>query len=275
MISFSTFYNVFDSVPKTSAVTFHRFAQLFSQPSMSSEKQDVTAIMWSPARWPVGATRRLKTEVLDVSCLVLDFDHGTTLQEEATRWIDYAFLMHTSYRHTPQAHRFRVILPFKEPVLPEDWDEVWAWGASVSPAADPKCRDVGHVYAMPRVSQEGLKWFFSGANPGPLLSPGRLRFPELPEGVKRKFHMNAPYVAASPQALERQAAAIRMRAELTYDGRATGILCPRCGAASVWFHIEPGEMMTARCGHDQSCGSYFSLDRLERALFKRGFVFKR
>lgn len=272
MISFSTFYNVFDSVPKTSAVTFHRFAQLFSQPSLSPEKQDNTALMWSPARWPVGSTRRLKAEVLDVSCLVLDFDHGTTLQEEATRWKDYAFLLHTSYRHTREAHRFRVILPLKEPVLLEDWDEVWAWGESVSPAADPKCRDAGHVYAMPRVSQEGLKWFFSGANPGPLLSPGKLRFPEVPEGMKRGYRRNAPYVPTSQEALDRRAAAVRMKAVLTYDGRATQIVCPRCGSASVWFHIEPGEMMTARCGHDQSCGSFFGLAALERGLFKRGLL---
>lgn len=45
------------------------------------------------------------------NCVVVDVDHGTPLATAVDLLKDYKFLMYTTKRHTPEANRYRVIIP--------------------------------------------------------------------------------------------------------------------------------------------------------------------
>jgi hypothetical protein len=45
------------------------------------------------------------------NCIIIDVDHGTPLATAVDLLKDYKFMMYTTKRHTPEANRFRVILP--------------------------------------------------------------------------------------------------------------------------------------------------------------------
>ena len=45
------------------------------------------------------------------NCVIVDVDHGTPLATAVDLLKDYKFMMYTTKRHTPEANRFRVILP--------------------------------------------------------------------------------------------------------------------------------------------------------------------
>jgi hypothetical protein len=63
----------------------------------------------------------------------------------------------------------------------------------------------------------------------------------------------------------RERAAIEAGAQLAgvdAERRATGIVCPACGRASVWFYLAPTRLRRARCNHRESCGWTGGVDEL-------------
>lgn len=269
-ISWSVFRGLYDSQPLPITQYLSSFAAVWGKPQIGPKLGD-QAPMWSPAKWPKTALRRLGCDVIDVSCLVLDFDKGTTLAEEAERWKGHYFIIHTSFSHTPEHHRFRMILPFQTPVPRDEWPEVWAWAQSLSPAIDPKCKDVGHVYALPRAPvRANYSWAINHGHP--LLVPGRIAQGQQAAGlpVVRKPRAEntstglVEYTPTTPEGHERLRVAVALGGEVNPDGVARKVLCPGCGRRSVWFFIEPAKKKTASCGHD-TCG-YWHVDVLEREV---------
>tara|TARA_R110000824_G_scaffold94756_2_gene228390 strand:+ start:2617 stop:3600 length:984 start_codon:yes stop_codon:yes gene_type:complete len=129
---------------------------------------------WSPTRYREGA-KRGKADVLALSCLVLDYDSGTTIQTALNSWSWRPGILHTSWSHTEDHHRFRVILPLAEPVPAEDWGGVFSWAdrwtrrctneseiqtpedyhrATWESTIDTKCKDTGRLYYLPAVRAE-------------------------------------------------------------------------------------------------------------------------
>lgn len=80
--------------------------------------KDVGGII--PARLRNG--ERKKVNVIDAQILMLDFDEGRISEV----WGNFDFfgiagMLHTTHSHTPENNRFRVILPLKRPVTPEEY----------------------------------------------------------------------------------------------------------------------------------------------------------
>lgn len=59
-----------------------------------------------------GTVRRCSANAMGVSGLVLDYDHAKTMHEACVELDGLEFVMYTTYNHTPDNERFRVVLPF-------------------------------------------------------------------------------------------------------------------------------------------------------------------
>jgi hypothetical protein len=109
---------------------------------------------WSPVLYPPGVKRGADV-VIHVSCLVLDHDDGTPIAEATTPWEDYFHIVHTTWSHTPEHPKFRVVLPLAEPVLPQHWPAVWKWTeARVGHSVDLSSKSIGRIYGLPTVRTE-------------------------------------------------------------------------------------------------------------------------
>jgi hypothetical protein len=119
---------------------------------------------WSPAVFTGDV--RAKRNAESISCLVLDYDTGTTSLEDAFDfWAFEAFapskktrfttacLVHTSYSHTPEHPKFRVVLPFSRAVDAKEFEAIWTHAVDLATKAgheiDVACKDPSRFWFLP------------------------------------------------------------------------------------------------------------------------------
>ncbi len=119
---------------------------------------------WSPAIFK--DDKRAKKNVERVCCLVLDYDAGTTpIQTAFDFWSWEAFavfrqspfttacLLHTSFSHTAEHPKFRVVMPFSRPVDAGEFEVIWTWIADLAEKAghkiDQSCKDPSRMWFCP------------------------------------------------------------------------------------------------------------------------------
>jgi len=134
-----------------------------------SAKRDLR--LWSPAYYRPGAKKRGKEGVTHVSCLVLDYDDGTSIAEASTTWSSWFHLVYTTWSHTPDQPRFRLAMPLAFPVPAEEWAAVWSWAEEHAHfTIDPSMKSPAATYALPAVrSRDWPREAFS--RPGAILDP--------------------------------------------------------------------------------------------------------
>ncbi len=124
--------------------------------------------LWAPLLFRPGG-KRDAADIQHVSCLVLDYDDGTPIDEADDVWRPWFHIIHTTWSHTPAHPKFRVVLPLARPVAPAAFLDVWRWAEDRTGfAIDPTGKGVARAYAIPvvpdaRASRRAL------AHPGPLL----------------------------------------------------------------------------------------------------------
>lgn len=139
--------------------------QMLSE-ARSDPKRDLR--LWSPAHYPPDS-RRGSENVVHLSCVVLDYDGGTGIDEAAAAWQDAFHIVHTTWSHTPEVPKFRLILPLAEPVRPADWRTVYEWAEErAAGTVDPTGKSVGTTFALPAVPDAAVPRV-AFARPGPLL----------------------------------------------------------------------------------------------------------
>ncbi len=219
---------------------------------------------WSPA---IYAPRQIRSRdgVVAVSCLVLDYDDGTDIDEALSPWEQHTVLLHSSWSHTVSHPRFRLVLPLHEPVAASEWPAVWRWAESRSLGViDKACKDPSRLYLLPAVPSRLSPYERRVLNVGgPLLKPGRVAAPpprRRAQGALQPMHAQARQILNTSQAA-RERAADHLGATVR-SGRAEYITCPGCGRPSVWFWLAPGQMSTAACKHKNSCRWWGHLDTL-------------
>ena len=227
--------------------------------------------------------RRL-ANVETCSMVVLDVDHGATLDEASTLFEGVAHVLYTSFRHTPAEHRFRVVLPLSRDVDAETYRRLWRWASDqLGGKADPQASDPSRLFfrycrtehaehcvqldaplldvdaalaAIPPPAPRKDTWTFRGVE-----LPVRPPAPSWrhPDALVEQ-HRQARRLRDDPRA--RRELAVRLDARiLERDGGevATAITCPSCGRPSAWFFIAPQRKHTAACNHRQHCGWWGSL----------------
>jgi hypothetical protein len=149
---------------------------------------------WSPTAYVAGHTTRGNAGVESVSCLVFDCDR---VPPDPKRLEGVYWLGHTTWSHTPQAPRWRVIIPLARPVPARQWTDVWRRArASLCPEADPACKDPSRAYWLP--SHDGGVSAKTRRHEAPLLDPWTL--PELPVEPRPK----APGLSRTPVSRDRR-----------------------------------------------------------------------
>ena len=167
------FPNTYARDIRQTRATWGKLVETFTTFKVRESKAKLPA--WSPAIYKEGATRG-SAGVVALSCLVLDYDNGkATIEDARAAWGAWPAILHTSWSHTAEHHKFRVILPLWAPVPAEDWPGVFRWaeswtrttdtpGHEMSPeeysraawihTIDPACKDPGRIFYGPAVRAE-------------------------------------------------------------------------------------------------------------------------
>ena len=247
---------------------------------------------WSPALYKEGHTRG-KAGVSALSCLVLDYDNGTPIAAALDCWGWRPGILHTSYSHTEEAPRYRVILPLSEPVPAEDWPGVFAWAERWSstllnpedierpedyhkarhrPTIDPACKDPGRVFYVPALQAEDSAHYATSWNPpGGFLgryTPWERQLKQYRQAAQARKRRRTypkrerlPWNTAHKRVRERLRHDPQARQELgerlggePMGDRMRRVPCPGCGNPSVWWFLNPDRKTRAECNHHNSCG---------------------
>lgn len=222
-----------------------------------------TMPMWSPVL--LNPARRAKRNVVSASCLVLDYDDGTPLDEATQTWDPWYRVLHTSWSHRPDHHKFRVVMPLSRDVTPEEYATLWRWAEwHCDRAIDKACKDISRAWLRPAVDLEDAAHqakFDAGAVGGPLLDPDEVMplAPPLPPRPKRE-----PINLASLPDMSHLRGLHLDPASREFLGHELGgvvdeekvrlVECPRCRRPSVWWWLDPDWIVDAMCTHKQSCG---------------------
>ena len=127
----------------------------FERPRDASNKSGLPG--WSPATF--AENRRAKKDVEAVHALVLDYDDGTPIEQALEVWGSFLGLLHTTWSHTEEKPRFRVVAVLSRPVTAEEHAVLWAWAerraSSSGHRVDPSCKDPSRLWFMPGVPNGG------------------------------------------------------------------------------------------------------------------------
>ena len=64
--------------------------------------------------------RRCKNNVVAINGIVLDIDDNTTIAQAQDLYRDIEYVLYTTFRHTQARNKFRIVIPFSQPLLAED-----------------------------------------------------------------------------------------------------------------------------------------------------------
>lgn len=218
---------------------------------------------WSPVA--LTEPRRATANVASVGCLVLDVDSGADLDRARADWQPWQYLLHTTYSHTPDAPRYRLVVPLTHPVDASGHRRVWRWAMHRAGYQDRQASDPARAYYRPAIPSDAAEWHVE-THDGPMLDPDGCRPPRR----RSTRPTAAPRTAATDPVREardlltsdpdaRRVWADGLGAQVVtrpVGDVARGIQCPGCGDASVWYLISPERCRTARCHHLHSCGWY-------------------
>jgi len=141
-------------------------------------KQDLR--LWAPTLFIAGA-RREDENVVHLSALVLDFDKGPGPETLRELFSDVFHIAHSTWSHTTEKPKLRLVLPFSAPVRPSDYDAIWHYADDrAGKVADPTGRALARAWALPAVprpDRDRIAW----THPGPLFDPFALRLAAAPE----------------------------------------------------------------------------------------------
>ena len=134
------------------------------------EGEKVRAPAWLPVRLTEGAPMvRKDVHVAGVSCIVLDLDEGAQLHTvaAAVRALGFEAVLHTTWSHTPEHHKARVVFPLAEDCPRDQWLEVWRcaerWAAEWGAIIDPACKNPSRLYFLPALPG-GEEWEIARIN---------------------------------------------------------------------------------------------------------------
>jgi uncharacterized protein (DUF927 family) len=117
----SEYKNKFDNEPKPRVHTWTSFCEEFSNHPVRFAKDGPA---WSPASYVDGGIR--KNEFVEkVYFAVIDIDKGMPHDVLQERFSGYTYLIHSSFNHSPELEKYRMILPLSKPVEAAEWRHVW------------------------------------------------------------------------------------------------------------------------------------------------------
>ena len=189
------FKHKLDNEPKPVLLPWARLAARLTQHERRAEKDGP---LWSPAHYPPGA-KRGNGSVLGVTAAVGDFDDGVAWEDISAALSAYEYVAHSTFSFTPEAPKFRVVIPFSVPVSRHDWPGIKAridhhvFGL----ASDPAAKDASRIYYLPSCPPDAL--LFAEHHEGAFLDPRAL--PEVPSRERNAGTTDGPRIPLGKAAL--------------------------------------------------------------------------
>jgi len=150
----SLFDNRHDNRPRAIKRTWADLCDRIRTPLVRAEKDGA---LFAPAIFD--PPKRAKRNVVEVSMLVLDYDHGANMDRDCAPWRDLeltfaAYTTHSSRQVTesnPDAEvRFRVMIPLLEPIPADKYPLLWQWAADASEGRiDLAAKDASRMFYTP------------------------------------------------------------------------------------------------------------------------------
>lgn len=167
--SVSRFTSKQDNAPRAENWTLAQTAERLTTYSHRTAKDGAA---WSPATFD---GKRAKENAVAVCALVLDYDDGAD-PVDATRDLDargVCYILHTTHSHTPDAPKFRVVLPLARPVAACDWPSFYERAARHfgQGKTDASCKDASRLYFLPACPKSRASDVIHFYLPGALLDP--------------------------------------------------------------------------------------------------------
>ena len=140
--------------------------------------------LWSPTKYRDDCRERGTEGVTHLSCLVLDYDSGVRIPEARSVFSEFFHLFHTTWSHSEEHPKFRIVLPLALPCPVACFEELWTWAhARAAGEFDSALSGVASTYALPVVRSVDAPRD-AGSHAGKLLDPRDLG---IDLGVPRKF----------------------------------------------------------------------------------------
>lgn len=120
--------------------------------------------------------KRKNENVLFVSMLVLDIDHGCTFDEFKSMSSQYEFFAYSTHSNLPDHPKFRAVFPMVSDVAAADWPRVYqaAVARLANGLADISCKDRSRLYFLPSCPKDKEQFAFAIRNEGTWLNPDEL-----------------------------------------------------------------------------------------------------
>lgn len=269
----SRFRNVYDNRPRTVELDLRALKVLLTEWSPPQEVK-TRAPCWSPAGYPQGAKRR-KSSVQAVSMLVFDCDDGTPPEAAREAFRGWCQLGHTSWSHSTETPKWRLVLPLAQPVPGEHWPSAFAaalrmWALFMPPGSHPdkRCRDASRLFFLP-VYRYGQDDRAAWADRGDLLKLDYDPAEVLPDPVtatpSKVWTLKGFYrhrLRTDPKA--RTALGVLMGG-VVRAGMVGGVDCPKCSKPTARWAVDPGRGIGGYCG-DDDCDWSGPLDAVAHLL---------
>ena len=278
------------------SLSFEKLAETLTKPREGIKTDKLCTIpAWSPASFSGGLCSE---HVTHISCMVYDIDDGLRF-EEHENFHHWQYIAYTSPSNTWSHHKWRLVIPFEEPIEAKYWKWVWEFmgrqfqkytnsllnGGDIDRVCkDPRrfyffgkkgeyfdsyVNDTGYNYwvnmkeiiAIKEKEESDRKQFLAKqAAKLKKLTNRPVRNRDAYQELRMNLNLNPQY---------RQTLADRIGATITggANPRAIGWECPSCKRRdATFFYIHPGtNKLSAFCNHLNSCGATFSLFDLGRA----------
>lgn len=97
-----------------------------------------------------GRILRANKNVTGITMLVFDFDSGAAKPEHITKpWEGCNYILHSTWSHTKDKGKFRLIVPLKNVLRPDDFQFIWGDVSSIAGDVDGSCKDPARMFYWP------------------------------------------------------------------------------------------------------------------------------
>lgn len=170
----SLFKHKADNVPVPVERDWSEIVSKARRPPIRKEKDGA---LWSPAIFD--PAKRLLKNVREVSALALDYDDNANFERDLAPWLPYMFVAHTTFSHTPEEQKFRVIIPLAEAIPGAEFPRLWKWASQVSEKKiDAGASDASRMFYTPGRRSETAPYLFK-VNDGQLLDWRNVNLPTI------------------------------------------------------------------------------------------------
>lgn len=182
IFKFATFDSITDTIAKPHSMEWNEFIEKWMWFKQTSVKEERT--LFSPLVYNIN--KRKDCNVKEATGIVLDFDNkdANVILEDVQKGLfsllenKYKYCIHSTFNHTLEKYKFRLIIPFGEPIRPRAWPDIWnkfyyAFPEHIRKGIDTSCKSLSRAYFLPTY-QPGAERFIEAINEGQFFNPHSL-----------------------------------------------------------------------------------------------------